>query len=436
MKRKFTKFLIEWKNKEQRLPLIVRGARQVGKTYTINEFGINYFEHFFSINFEKSEIYKKCFDSMEPSLIISEIELISKEKIIPGKTLLFLDEIQACSKALQSLRYFKEKMPNLHVIAAGSLLEFAINDGNFSFPVGRVQFARLYPLSFEEFLLAIGDENILQKFDSYNLQNLPPDSIHDYLINRINEYFIVGGMPLAVDTYLNTKKFLEARYIQKALWDSFEGDFGKYAEKHQHRLLKKIFTEAPKLIGSHVKYCRIDPDIPNPARDVKQALELLELAGLVHYVYATSGGELPLILHMKESIFKLMFLDIGMVEQAMNIDPNYSNMMLGPLAEQFIAQEMLAYQDPVLNEKLFFWTREKSSAEVDYLYVNNGKVYPIEVKSGKVGKLKSLYIFIEEKKVPFGIKISQEKLTFDKNILSVPFYLFSRIHRLIDLMNV
>ena len=432
MKRNFTKILLNWKEKTSRTPLIVRGARQVGKTYTIQDFGKKEFKSFLTINFESSQIFHPCFETMDPVSIISQIELISKQKIVSKETLLFLDEIQQCPKALQSLRYFKEKMPDLHVIAAGSLLEFAIHNDNFSFPVGRVQFARLFPFSFEEYLDACGDTELKKQLYSYDCYFLPPISIHQYLMKRMKEYFIIGGMPAVVLTYINTQKFLEAKYIQKSLWDTFEADFGKYAKKYQHRHLKKIFIETPRLLGSHVKYSRIDPEIPNPARDIKQAIELLQLAGLLHYIFATSAGSIPLLSGLKESIFKLIFLDIGLVEQAMNIDPGYPGMMTGPLAEQFVGQEIIATHDPLLDEKLFFWSRENSSAEVDYLYTHKGIVYPIEVKAGKSGKLKSLHIFIKEKKIPFGIKISQEQLSYEKNILTIPFYLTSHLSRLID----
>ena len=433
MQRNFIKTLNKWKNKEYRTPLIVRGARQVGKTYIIQEFGKKEFKNFLTINFEASQEFHPCFDVMDPISVISQIELIAKQKVVPGETLLFLDEIQQCPKALQSLRYFKEKMPNLHVIAAGSLLEFALQNDNFSFPVGRVQFARLFPLSFEEYLDACGNNKLKEELYSYDLLSPPPLALHQHLIKKVEEYFIVGGMPAVVQTFINTKKYLEAKYIQKALWDAFEADFGKYAKKYQHRHLKKIFLEIPKLVGSHVKYSRIDPEIPNPARDIKQAMELLQLAGLLHCIHATSGGSLPLFIGKKESIFKLLFLDIGLIGQSMNISPQYPGLMTGPLAEQFVGQELLATYDPLLEERLFFWSRTKSlSAEVDYLYPHKGIVYPIEVKAGKTGKLKSLHIFVKEKSVSFGIKISQEMLNFEKNVLSVPFYLTSHLSRLID----
>lgn len=432
MHRNFKKLLLRWKDHPLRTPLIVRGARQVGKTYVIQSFGKDEFKNLLTINFEASPIYQNCFESMDPLTILGEVELIYRQKIIPGETLLFLDEIQQCPKALQSLRYFKEKMPHLHLISAGSLLEFAIRDEDFSFPVGRVQFARLYPLSFEEYLEASGDSELKDLLYTLDSSSPPSLSIHQLLMQRITEYFIIGGMPASILAYLKTRSYLEVKYVQKALWEAFESDFGKYAKKSQHRHLKTIFEHVPRLLGDHVKYSRIDPELPNPARDMKQAIELLRLAGLLHPISATSAGSLPLLASLKETIFKLLFLDIGLVQQVMNIDPQNPGLMTGSLAEQFVGQEFFATSDPQLDPRLFFWTRENSSAEVDYLFPHQGIVYPVEVKAGKAGKLKSLHLFVKEKKVPFGIKISQEPLGWNKEVLSVPFYLTSHLARLID----
>jgi len=415
------------------MPLVVRGARQVGKTYIIEVFGNEEFKSLVTINFEETPIYERCFEPLDPIAILSQIELISQKKIIPGETLLFLDEIQRCPKALTSLRYFKEKAPELHVIAAGSLLEFAIQDEEFSFPVGRVQFAKLYPLSFEEFLEATGSDALRSALATFDLANPPPPAIHEHLLEKIKQYFIVGGMPAAVVAFLKTGSFLEAKYMQKALWDAFEKDFGKYAKKTQHRYLETVFHAVPRLLGSHVKYSRIDPELPNPARDIKRAIELLRLAGLLHPIQATSGASLPLYSTVKEHIFKLIFLDIGLVWQRMDIDPQDSGCMSGPLAEQFVGQELLAANDPFLNGHLFFWTREEGgSAEVDYLLAHKQRIFPIEVKAGKAGKLKSLYVFMQQKKSPLGIKISQDSLGFEGRVLSVPLYLTAHLPRLTD----
>lgn len=432
MRRDIQKIFLKWKDHPFRMPLIVRGARQVGKTYAIETFGKEAFDTVFTLNLEISTQYHACFESLEPKEILRSLELLSRQAIIPGKTLLFLDEIQQCPKALQSLRYFKERLPELHVIAAGSLLEFAIQEENFSFPVGRVQFARLYPLSFEEFLEASGDISLRQELSSFHITRPPPRALHEHLLARLQEYFVIGGMPQVMQTYLLGKSFLEARYIQKSLWDTYENDFAKYAPKTSHRHLKKVFMEAPHLIGEHIKYSRIDAELPNPAREIKRAMELLKLAGLVHPISATTAGSIPLLSGKKASIFKLLFLDIGLVQQAMDLDPQFPGNMAGPLAEQYVGQELLAAEDPLLERELFFWLRDKSSAEVDYVISRKNAVFPIEVKAGKWGKLKSLQLFLKEKKSPIGIKISSEPLEKRGNFLSLPFYLTSHLFRLVD----
>lgn len=434
MQRDIEKTLLFWKDHPLRIPLIIRGARQVGKTFIVQSFGNKYFKNSLTINFEESNQYHTCFQTMNPQEILREIELLSKQPMIPGETLLFLDEIQQCPKALQSLRYFKEKLPQLHLIAAGSLLEFAMEEEEFSFPVGRVQFAKLYPFSFLEFLSAIGEEAIRKEITQCRLDTPLPESIHHHLLKRLQEYFIVGGMPGPFLAFLKTGSFLEAKYAQKAIWDAYERDFGKYAAKTQHRHLRKIFQTVPRLIGEHVKYSRIDPELPNPSREMKKAIELLHMAGLLHFIKATSAGSIPLLSGMKESLFKLLFLDIGLIEQAMDLQIQNPGRMAGPLAEQFVGQELLAKGDPFLETSLFFWMRDGGSAEVDYLFAYEGAVIPIEVKAGKWGKLKSMQLFLEEKKAPFGIKVSQEPLQKQKQILSVPLYLVSQLPRFIEEM--
>lgn len=431
MQRDFQKLLVKWKSHPLRKPLIVRGARQVGKTYIIKLFGKEEFKGGVTINFEEMPHFKACFEAMDPQVIIREIELISRQKIIPGETVLFLDEVQHCPKALQSLRYFYENLPELHVVAAGSLLEFTIQDANFSFPVGRVQFAKLFPLSFEEFLDACGESELRAELGAFSVKTPPSVAIHDHLLKRVRDYFIIGGMPSSIQAYLALHSFLEVKYAQQAIIKTYESDFGKYAPQTQHRHLRKIFQEVPRLIGGHVKYKRIDPELPNPAREMKRAIELLQLAGILNPIFATSAGGVPLIAGLKETIFKLLFLDIGLMENVLDVDPSHPDLMAGALAEQYVGQEFLANADPQLDNPLFFWTRENSSAEVDYLWTQEGKVFPIEVKAGKSGKLKSLQLFLEEKKAPLGIKISQEPLKLRDKVLSIPFYLTAHLRRLI-----
>lgn len=414
-----------------RKPLIVRGARQVGKTYIVQTFLDQFFPHSVTINFEASPQYAACFDTLDPRAILRSIGLIVRQDIVPGRSALFLDEIQQCPKALQALRYFKENLPELHVIAAGSLLEFAMEDQLFSFPVGRIQFARLYPLSFEEFLDGTGDEALRSALSSFDWDHPPPMAVHQHLLNRLQDYFMIGGMPSAITTYLKTQSLLEVQYEQKAILDTYENDFTKYAPKTCHIHMKKIFQKIPQIIGEHVKYSRINPELPNPAREMKKGFTLLQQAGLIHPIMATSAGGIPLMSGLKETIFKVLFLDIGLVEQKMGITSTTSGLMTGSLAEQFVGQELLAREDPRLDTPLFFWAPDTGAAEVDYLLVNDNKIIPVEVKAGKWGSLKSLHRFMSEKKAAVGIKISQQPLEKTENILSIPLYLTAHLRRLL-----
>jgi predicted AAA+ superfamily ATPase len=435
MKRSIDQMLNEWKEEPNRLPLIVRGARQVGKSYAIASLGERLFESTVEVNFEQKKECKACFDSLNPKNILQELELTLHQSITPGKTLLFLDEIQECPQAITALRYFKEQMPELHVIAAGSLLEFILNDHNFSFPVGRVQFLFMRPMSFVEFLEGINLSLLTNFLDKIELDNPPSETVHREYLKQVRLYMMVGGMPSVVQKYLETNSILSCRQLEDALLNAYEQDFGKYSTQAQHRYLQRLFQKCPEFVGSHVRYSKIDPESANPARDYKQAIRLLSNAGLIHPIHATAANGIPLRAEMSEKKFKLLFLDVGLLQSAMGMDPRnfqideISAINKGSLAEQFVGQELLAYSNPHRNEQLYFWERERtgSEAEVDFVLNVGPHIIPIEVKSGSSGKLKSIRKFMEEKHCPIGIKISEEPLNFENGILTIPFYL---IHKL------
>lgn len=436
MKRALEQELHQWKDDPHRYPLLLRGARQVGKTYLVEQFGKS-FESFETINFEAQPEAIACFSSLDPVAIIQRLELITKRAIEQGKTLLFLDEIQMCPEAIVALRYFKEKMPQLHVIGAGSLLEFALVSGKFSFPVGRVQFIYLYPLSFREFLIAMKEEESL-------LQLLPctpdlpiSDKLHHHLIQKIKEYFIMGGMPAVVNEFQYTRSFLKQSRIQDLLLSTYRADFSKYATEAEQKYLRILFDGIPNQVGGHFKYSLIDPHIKS--RELKIALEQLKMAGLIHFVLSTSASGIPLSAQIKAKKFKTLFLDVGLVQRALEVQPElvFSSELIhihrGALAEQFVGQELLAYTDCFREEKLYFWEREKvsASAEVDYVITVDQWIIPIEVKAGSQGRLKSLMEFMKEKKSPLGIRISEYHLEYKNQILSVPFYMIEQIPRLV-----
>lgn len=428
--------LKKWKEAAKRYPLLLRGARQVGKSYLIEKLGKS-FPSFESVNFEASPEAMACFATLNPIEIIQKLELLLKRPIKSGQTLLFLDEIQACPEAIVALRYFKEKMPDLHVIAAGSLLEFELIKGKFSFPVGRVQFIYLHPFSFEEFYYALKGAKHLSLLEECSPNKPIPSDLHRSMIQKVREYFLVGGMPAVVSDFQSFHSFLTPNRLQDLLLATYRADFGKYASETGQKYLRALFNGIPYQVGEHFKYSKIDPHIKS--RELKTALDQLQMAGLIHFIHATSASGIPLSSQIKQNKFKTLFLDIGLLQRALQVDPevalksNLIQIHRGALAEQFVGQEFLAYSDYYREQQLFFWEREKqsSSAEVDYVISIGSEIIPVEVKAGSQAHLKSLMQFMKEKKSPLGICISEQVLSFSNSILSVPFYMISQIPRLV-----
>jgi len=441
MRRDVEKELVKWKEKEGRTPLIIRGARQVGKSYTVETFGKSHFKQLLVVNFEEKKEAASCFDTLEVETILKQLGLIYATIITPGTTLLFLDEIQLCPEAIKSLRYFKEKLPELHVIAAGSLLEFVLEDEEMplSFPVGRVRFLNMKPLSFREFLEAIGQGQWNEALESVTLEKPLPDAFHALLLRFVRDYYLVGGMPAAIKAYLQSQAYIEALYEQKAILDIYRLDFVKYSKKKEFAHLEKLFTTSPELVAKHFRYSKIDPESTNPSRDYKYALRKLQQANLISSVHATLANGIPLKAEENEKKFKILFLDIGLLQCALGVDPalftaaNFHQVNAGTLAEQFVGQELLAYTDCYLDLNLYFWETEKGgSAQVDFITNFQGYVVPIEVKAGKGKRLTSLHAFLERKQAsPIGLHIATKPLAFKNRVLSVPFYLIKEIPRLL-----
>ncbi len=436
MKRDLERDLFNWKECKDRLPLLLRGARQVGKSYIVEEFGKKEFKNIVIVNFEFRPELKQCFTTLDPVEIINKLRLLTGEAIEAEKTLLFLDEIQECPNAIMALRYFKEKYSKLAVIGAGSLMEFVLNSSNFKMPVGRIQFIYLEPLSFGEFLTASGNELLRHYLREIRLNSVFDDVAHQKLMDLLRIYLIVGGMPAVVKEYLESKNFLNCQRIQNSLLQTYRNDFGKYANFSEHKYLQKVLDEAPRLVGNRIKYSNIDAD--SKSRDIKQAVNLLKLTSIIYPVYATTASGLPLEAQIKEMKFKLNFLDVGLMQNACGLQAeitltnNFIQINSGAVTEQFIGQELRANSDSYLKRGLFFWARDKknSSAEVDYVIAVDSLILPVEVKAGKTGTLKSLKLFIEEKKSLFGIRFSQEKLSLHDKVLTLPLYMVEHVKRL------
>lgn len=439
MQRMLEATLKEWKIQKSRSPLLIRGARQVGKTFLINKFAHENFTSLVTINFDLQPEYKQCFQTLQPIEINNLITVISRQAIVPGETLLFLDEIQECPNAIMALRYYKELMPALHVIAAGSLLEFVLKDESFSMPVGRVHSLYLKPMNFKEFLMAGGYHDLLEQLATATLSTVLNPAITGLLEKLLHSYFVTGGMPEVVQSYLETLDFSQTKMIQLSLLNTFRNDFGKYASVAKHKYLQRLFEKSPGLVAQHFKYSQIDQDMQ--ARDLKAAIETLQHAGLIYQIWASRATGLPLNALTNPKKYKLLFLDIGLVKASSNLDAEimlHKDLMLvnqGNLAEQFVGQELLALAPPYSAGELCYWERDMkgSSAEVDYVINVGDKVIPIEVKSGKTGTLKSLNYFLQNvtRGKPLGIKFSMQPLGLCDDILSVPLYMLSETERLV-----
>jgi uncharacterized protein len=424
--RRFIDFELKaWKESQRRKPLIVRGSRQVGKTYSIKQFGVKEFENLAYIDLESNLDLQWIFEgNLAAKQIVADLEVVLSQRIVPGKTLLFIDEIQACPRAISGLRYFFEEMPDLHVIAAGSLLEFAMKD--ISFPVGRIQFLYLYPLTFAEFLTATGHEESAQIVLEKPAKT--SDVVHNFLNNELRRYFFIGGMPESVRAFVDTCSLQESFKVQAEICETYRLDFAKYSPRVDKHCLDAVFRAATRSVGQQTKYSRLAEGYSNPT--LKKSYELLCLAGVIRKISATDPSGLPLGAKASAKIFKTLQLDIGLMRylSGMPADVEYAvtdllDMYRGAMAEQFVGQELSVSQE----SGLYYWARQEksSSAEVDYCAVLEGSILPLEVKSGSSGALKSLHLFLQTyPNCPQGLVFSTRPYSVmpEKKIVFLPLY--------------
>lgn len=440
MKRDLLEKLKLWAEKKEHKPLILRGPRQVGKSWLVQELGKE-FDNFVEINFEMMPEIEVFFNgNLHPEELIKDISNYTKQKIIPGKTLLFFDEIQQVPKAITALRYFYEKMPELHVIAAGSLLEFELK--NISIPVGRVSFMYVYPLSFGEFLTAVGSDNLRNLINENNWKELAKP-FHDNLLKELRRYCVIGGMPEVVKKYVETSDLEECMNIQSDVIQTYISDFNKYAKDSQIKYLSKVFDSVPHQIGEKFKYSAVDKNVKSTF--FGDALNLLEMAGVVYKVYHTSSNGIPLGAEANLSRFKVLFFDVGLAQRILGLDyksllinPDISQINNGAIAELFVGLELITYGNDREKPSIHYWHREarSSNAEIDYVISLNGKIIPVEVKSGTTGSMKSLQLFLNLKKSDLGLKISSYNYSFEKGVQSIPFYGIENLMRCSDLSEI
>ncbi len=401
MKRDIVEVMLRWKDSQSRKPLIVRGARQVGKTYSVKLFGAEHFKDCVVFDFERDRSLQAIFSGdLSPSKIVRELEIYAGKRIVPGETVVFFDEIQACERALMSLRYFYEEMPELHILAAGSLLEFAMS--SISFPVGRVTFEWMRPMTFKEFLVASGKEILAENIpDRINISTVS-ENLHHSLVEQLRLYFLVGGMPEAVKRFVETGSLTEAQKVHEDIIQSYLQSLLSYETRTDSGSLDHLMRSIPSHVGAQIKYTHLDPE--RRIEKTKKSLAVLEKALLVHLIQATDVSGLPLGAGTSAKIMKPLFVDIGLMQTICGIDvkeilhaKDINHVYRGALAEQFVGQELLAAGGSE-NGKLYYWSRRKksSSAEVDFVIARNGCIYPIEVKSGAAGRMKSMHIFLAE----------------------------------------
>jgi uncharacterized protein len=423
--------LLSWKQGKHHKPLLIRGARQVGKSTAVRQLAKS-FRFFAEINFEKNEQIKRIFDGdLSPKRICNDLSAIISIPVIPGETLLFLDEIQSCEAAIRSLRFFYEDYPELHVIAAGSLLEFALRELS-SFGVGRIRSLFMYPFSFNEFLRALGFTNLLEAKINASFNKPLSEPLHLKLVEQIRYFHLIGGMPEAVKRWIDTHDFKECKAVHNDIIQTYFDDFSKYQKRINPQLLRNTLNAVAANVCSKFKYANVGNEYDT--RQVKQALEMLMMAGLIIPVTHTSANGQPLGAEANEKFRKFIFIDTALLLRLHHLEVENILISLpsdfvnkGKLAEIFVGLELVKYSNPFENAELYYWQREEKNtqAELDYVIVSKGQLIPVEVKAGKRGSLQSMYIFLEKKNLSFGIRCALEPFSQLDKVLVYPLYAVS-----------
>lgn len=418
--------LLNWKNSPKRKPLLIRGARQIGKTSAIRHLG-KQFKYFAEINFDDNLELASLFEkNLSPDEICQQLAVLINIPIIENETLLFLDEIQASPKAIGALRYFYEKKPNLHTIAAGSLLEFALAEIP-SFGVGRIRSVFMYPLNFEEFLAALGENSLLNAIQQATTTQPLPDLIHEKAVGILKKFLVIGGMPEAITTYLETKNYLLVQNVLDDLIVSYQTDFSKYKEKVPSFRILEVFNNVVQQMGTKFSYS-LNTNLNN--LQIKEALNMLQMAGLLYFVTHSSSNGIPLGAEINPKKRKCLLFDTGIYQRMLGLDlasvfldDDTDLVNKGAIAELFVGIELMKNNQDVL-ASLYYWRRESknSQAEVDYVIQKDREIIPIEVKSGTKGAMQSMYKFLEEKQSNYGVRTSLENFGALDKIKIIPIY--------------
>jgi predicted AAA+ superfamily ATPase len=434
MKRRIELWLARWRDKPDRDVLLVRGARQVGKTYSIRGLAKS-FDNFLEVNFEEDVDVHSFFEgNLTPAPICENLAAYYRVPIIPGKTLLFFDEIQACPRALSSLRFFREKMPDLHVVASGSLLEFAMDEIP-SQGVGRISSLFMYPMSFSEFLEAVGEAPLNALIEKAGVGSPLDAAFHRKLVGLLRTFQLIGGMPRVVQTYVSRHDLNECMELLDSLLVILRDDFAKYKRRAPVSRLVDVHNSVFSQAGSKFMYSRIESNCSTAP--LKASMDMLIKSGLAIKVTHSSARGLPLASQSKPSKFKLLPSDTGLMQRAMGLD--LSQLLVaddveivnrGGLAEVFVGLELVRSASPLTQPSLHYWHRESrgSSAELDYVIQHDNMVLPIEVKAGSSGKMRSMHMFLKERSLPRGIRMSLENVSAYGNIDTLPLYCACLFH--------
>jgi len=426
MKRKILESLVEWKASEERKPLILNGARQVGKTYILEEFGKEHFENVIYLNMEiEGDVRNFIEKELSPRKIIQFIESAKRQEIIPEKTLIFFDEIQASERTLTSLKYFCEQTPEYYIVAAGSLLGVAINREKYSFPVGKINEFYLYSLDFEEFLWALGYDKLAGEIKNHYANNeAMPEALHNVALELYQKYFIIGGMPAAVNSFIKTDSFLKVQVIQNDILNEYIADMAKYADTATSVKIRACYDSIPaQLAKENAKFQYKVVQRGGTATIFGEAIEWLNLANITLKCQRLEHGFIPINAYMDLINFKLYMGDIGILTlrseiplQTILSTIETDSTFLGAMTENYVAQCF-----KTKNYRLAYWQSE-GKAEVDFVLQLDGKVVPVEVKKGRRNRAKSLGVFMEKYNSEYAIRISKKNFGFENNIKSVPLY--------------
>lgn len=431
--RNIGKELLGWSKEIDHKTLLIRGARQVGKSSAVRQLGKS-FKYYVEVNFDdKKELHRLFEQSISPQEICEQLAFFYRTPIVPGETLLFFDEIQSCMEAMRKLRYFYEQYPELHLVAAGSLLEFAIEEIP-SFGVGRIRSLFMYPFTFSEFLQALNAGILVEAYQHATPKKPLVEPIHNQLINLLKLFLVIGGMPESVSEYIKNRDLLKCQRVLNDIIISFKSDFAKYKKKVPELRINDVLESVALQAEGKFVYERAAMGANNA--QVKQALDLLIMAGLVCPVTHTAANGIPLGAEANHKFRRMIIFDTGIFQRILNLDTaqlfisdDFKTINKGALAELFVGLELLKGGSCYDLSQLYYWQKHKKqgNAQVDYLIQKGEQILPIEVKSGTQGAMQSLRIFMKEKKIDKGIRTSLENFGAYENIEVYPMYAISNL---------